>query len=240
MYNVEKLEEDWKNYKSKQRRPWIIALALFLLILLLVIFREDFLKILPKYSSDNNISFSENSEANKSISTENESNLTVEKNITSESSQEINGSTKSEKTAPLMAIEVSNQEPQQIEKKRKYLKIELTDRYPAKKKEELNKKSSERTLESVERSFIKSGEYADALYLARAYYKKEDYDKALKWALITNDLNSKLEESWLIFTKSKAQNGQTEEAIQVLTAYIEKTNSAQAKVLLNKIKKGEF
>ncbi|RLA71724.1 MAG: hypothetical protein DRG30_08195 [Epsilonproteobacteria bacterium] len=240
MYDVEKLEREWENYKSKQRRPWIIASALFLLILLLIIFREDFLKIVPKYSSDKNTSLSENNETNKSMSNKNELNLTVEKSLTSESNKEINGSTKSEKTPPLMAIEVSNQEPQQIEKKRKYLKIELTDRYPAKKKEELNKKSSERTLESVERSFIKSGEYADALYLARAYYKKEDYDKALKWALVTNDLNSKLEESWLIFTKSKAQNGQTEEAIQVLTAYIEKTNSAKAKVLLIKIKKGDF
>jgi predicted Zn-dependent protease len=149
-----------------------------------------------------------------------------------------------EKVHPPISIEVSEATEAPVEHKRKYIKIELTDMYPQKEAEKTtakrNNKSKRLSIKSVEKSFAKSRSYRDSLYLANAYYKKGNYSKAQKWALITNDLNSKIEESWLIFAKSKAKMGHRKEAEHVLSSYISKTNSSKAKIVLKKIKKGSI
>jgi len=268
MYDVEGLEKEWKRYKSKQRTPWIVSAILIILIIIAIVFRADFSAILSKYSKDDNSSIKREkikqestplkpyvptmapkSESNhtvqKTAPLKSESNQTVQKTAPLKSSEEVNQSAEKKKVPP-MTIEVSDLEAEPVrEHKRKYLKIEVTDRYPAKKKQtekpkKTTKKKKKQTIKSVEKNFSKSRSYYDSLYLARAYYKKGNYPKAQKWALVTNDLNSKLEESWLIFAKSKAKLGERREAEQILSAYIGKTNSTKAKALLRKIKKGKF
>ncbi len=254
MYDVEGLEKEWKRYKAKQRVPWIVSAVLIVLIVLFVVFRADFSAILSSYSKDDNSSIKQEKIVHKSKSLKpyvptmmpkSESNQSIQKIVPEKSSEEVNRSAEKKKT-PSMSIEVSELEAEPVkEHKRKYLKIEVTDRYPAKNKQtKKSKKSSrkkkKRTIRSVEENFSKSRSYYDSLYLARAYYKKGNYTQAQKWALITNDINSKLEEGWLIFAKAKAKLGRRSEAQQVLTAYIAKTNSSKAKALLRKIKKGKL
>ncbi len=254
MYNVEGLEKKWKSYKSKQRTPWIVSAILIVLIILLIVFRADISTIVSKYSKDDNSSTKKEKEVQKSkslkpyvptMAPKSESNQSVQEIVPVSGSKEANQSVEKRKI-PSMTIEVSDLEAEPVrEHKRKYLKIEVTDRYPTKKKQtekpkKTTKKKNKRTIKSVEKNFSKSRSYYDSLFLARAYYKKGNYTKSQKWALVTNDLNSKLEESWLIFAKSKAKLGQRREAQQVLSAYIVKTNSAKAKALLLKIKKGKF
>lgn len=254
MYDVAGLEKKWKRYKSKQRTPWIVSTVLIVLISLLIAFRADFAAILPKYSKDDNSSIKREEIIQEhtalkpyvpTMTPKSEFNQSVQKIAPVEGSEEVNQSAEKKKI-PAMTIEVSDLEAEpKKEHKRKYLKIEVTDRYPTNKKQipksnESTKKNKKRTARSVEKNFSKSRSYYDSLYLARDYYKKGKYAKAQKWALVTNDLNSKLEESWLIFAKSKAKLGQRREAQKVLSAYIAKTNSAKAKALLLKIKKGKF
>ncbi len=254
MYDVEGLEKEWKRYKSKQRIPWIVTAVLMVLIMIVIVFRKDFSAILSNYTNENNSSVMKEKKVQESkplkpyvptMAPKNESNQSVQEIVPVKSSEEAHQSVEKKKTPP-MTIEVSDLEAAPVEeRKRKYLKIEVTDRYPTKKKQiekpkESTKKKKKRSTKSVERNFSKSRSYYDSLYLARAYYKKGNYAKAQKWALITNDLNSKLEESWLIFAKSKAKLGQRREAQQVLSAYISKTNSTKAKALLLKIKKGKI
>lgn len=247
MYDVEGLEKEWKRYKAKRRIPWVVSAVLIVLVILLIVFREDFLAILPIYSKDDNRSMkqevviAQKSKALKpyvpTMMPKSESNQSTQEIVPEKSSEEINESAE-KKEAPSMSIEVSELEAEPVkEHKRKYLKIEVTDRYPAKKP---SKKKKKRTIESIEENFSKSRRYQDSLYLARAYYKKGNYTQAQKWALVTNDINSKLEESWLIFAKAKVKLGKLSEAQQVLTAYIAKTHSSKAKALLRKIKKGKL
>ena len=254
MYDVEGLEKKWKQYKSKQRMPWIVSAVLIVLIIVAIVFRADFSAMVSKYSKDDNSSVKSEKIVPKSkplkpyvptMVPKSESNQSVQEIAPVKSSEESNKSVEKKKIPP-MSIEVSDmkEEPAR-EYKRKYLKIEVTERYQAKKKQtekskKPTKKKKKRTIKSVEKNFSSSRSYHDSLYLARAYYKKGNYPKAQKWALVTNDLNSKLEESWLIFAKSKVKMGERREAEQILSAYIGKTNSTKAKALLRKIKKGKF
>jgi hypothetical protein len=254
MYDVEGLEKEWKRYKTKRRIPWIISAVLIVLIILFIVFRADFLAILPTYSKDDNSSIKQEKMAPKSkalkpyvptMMSKSESNQSTQGIVPEKSSEEVNQSAVKNE-APSMSIKLSELEAEPVkEHKRKYLKIEVTDRYPAKNRQaekvkKPSRKKKKRTIESVEENFSKSRSYYDSLYLARAYYKKGNYTKAQKWALVTNDINSKLEESWLIFAKAKAKLGKRSEAQQVLTAYIAKTHSSKAKALLRKIKKGKL
>ncbi len=79
----------------------------------------------------------------------------------------------------------------------------------------------------------------DALFLARFYYEKKQYKDSLNWALETNKLDSEIEESWLIFARSKVMLGKRMEAIRILQAYFDRTGSSVAKSLLNKIRLGK-
>ncbi len=251
MYDVDTLENKWKNYKSKKRRPWIIGTILLFLLLLFVVFKDDLLKIIPQYKPDQNTSVVETKKPKKKIPLKPYVPTLTPPTDTSQEDQNNSVNDDIKKTAisaekieptPSMAIEVSEKPADFREHKRKYLKIEVTERYPTKKKQvkKPTRKKSVRSIKSVEKSFSRSGKSSDSLYLARAYYRQGNYEKAQKWALITNDINSKLEESWLIFVKAKAKSGQRREAEQILSAYIQKKNSTKAKALLRKMKKGKF
>jgi tetratricopeptide (TPR) repeat protein len=86
--------------------------------------------------------------------------------------------------------------------------------------------------------FRQSHETDDSLFLAKAYYRKGNYKKAEYWALQTNKVNGNIEETWLIFIKSKVKLGHKNEAIRILTEYVKRSNSPQARILLEKMTKG--
>lgn len=46
-----------------------------------------------------------------------------------------------------------------------------------------------------------------SLFVAKQYYQIGDYEQAYNYALITNDINNNIEESWIIFAKSLVQLG---------------------------------
>jgi tetratricopeptide (TPR) repeat protein len=78
------------------------------------------------------------------------------------------------------------------------------------------------------------------LYLARYYYKMQNYEKAYNYALSTNHIDSDIEECWLIFASSQVKLGKKDAAIKTLIAYIKNSDSINAKNLLHSIRTGEF
>jgi len=229
MYNVEDLESQWRVYKSKKRIPWYAFILLELLVVLYVLNREEVDTKVVNYLNEHNITmpkFAFVKTDNSKIVTESNSSLT--KNCDNE-------------------FKINVDDPEMLEAvekehKRKYLKIEVTDKYPKASKDE---KSSETEMiksemNSKKESFINSKSYEDSLALAKAYYAKGQYLEAEKWALVTNNINSKLEDGWLIFAKSKVKMGDKDEAIEVLNIYIKKTDSQLAKKLLLDIEDGKL
>jgi len=104
---------------------------------------------------------------------------------------------------------------------------------------EVTPKKSSGSVQQIESRFAFAKDKDDALFLARYYYEKKAYDKALKWALETNKLDSDIEESWLIFARAKAKLGERIEAIRVLQAYYDRSGSERAKDLLSQIRRGK-
>ncbi len=95
-------------------------------------------------------------------------------------------------------------------------------------------------VEKIKAKFKRSNNPRDALLLAKLYYKKSDFQSAEQWALSANKLDNNLEESWLLFAKSKAKLGKNHEALKILVSYYKKSKSTKAKALIMAIKRGQI
>ena len=95
-------------------------------------------------------------------------------------------------------------------------------------------------IETMKQKFSKSKSPRDALLLAKTYYKNAEYSRAEKWALTANKLDNSLEDSWLLFAKSKAKLGKKKEALKILVSYYKKSQSKKAKRLIGQIKTGRI
>lgn len=78
------------------------------------------------------------------------------------------------------------------------------------------------------------------LFIAKKYYQAQQYKQAYNYALMTNKIDSNIEESWILFSKSLIKIDKKDEAIKTLKKYIEHSNSSQAKQLLDEISTGKF
>ena len=80
-----------------------------------------------------------------------------------------------------------------------------------------------------------------AVMVAEEFYEQKDYANSLKWALTANEIDSKNEKSWIMFAKSKAKQGKSDEAIHALQVFIQHfPNSNSAKSLLDSLMNGSF
>jgi tetratricopeptide (TPR) repeat protein len=220
MYNIDVLEDEWKRYNRKKKRPWIIGGILFSIFLaaLVVLSREEipFKKIIGK----------------------NTDKVTHTQVTTSQKTVYLD--------APLHELErkkvsIADDLPMETEisdvKRDSSLRSSSDNRKEKKIYIEVVKANNKSAYKEVEKRFRLGHDIDDSLFLAKAYYLKGQYKKAEYWALQTNKINENIEESWLIFIKSKYKRGQENEAIRILNTYIKKTDSSEAKVLLEKIKK---
>jgi len=228
MYNIKALEEEWKRYRRKQRKPWIFF-GLFLLfsgIGIVTYLNNDFVSaILNKVQEKKSIKKEESPPVK-----ENTYVYYIDKPLTVLAEKAVNIAADNPMDNDLIEedkakIEESNEKNI---KPRKKLHIQVID---------TRKKSA---YKEVEKRFRLGHDPDDSLFLAKAYYAKKQYKKAEYWALQTNKINDGIEESWLIFAKAKAKRGQRNEAKRILRTYIKKTNSSEAKVLLEKIQKGRI
>jgi len=213
MYDIKELEKEWQRYQHKKRRPWYILLVIVVLIVLFMfLFKEkSWTTWIP----------SDVYHKNKNV--KQTDTVYLSPSIT----ELLDKETVSSLDNPLESV--SKGMPDENSKtKHSKLHIEVID-------VGINKAYKE-----VEKRFRLSHDVDDSLFLAKAYFDKGEYKKAEYWALQTNKVNDRIEESWLIFVKAKLKQGQKNEAIRILNAYIDKMDSAEAKVLLKKIKEGKM
>ena len=95
-------------------------------------------------------------------------------------------------------------------------------------------------LNDIVKRFKTNKNPALSLFLARRYYDLGSYENAYDYALKTNEIDSDIEESWLIFAKSLVKLGKKEQALKTLQSYINHSRSLSAKNLYNEIQKGVF
>ena len=92
----------------------------------------------------------------------------------------------------------------------------------------------------MKRKFEQNRNPREAILIAQAYYKAGNYVESEKWALKANNLDKKNEESWFLFTKSKAKLGKRKEALSILVSYYKTHKSPKVKELIAKIKEGSL
>ncbi|MDQ1340879.1 MAG: hypothetical protein QG567_2037 [Campylobacterota bacterium] len=84
--------------------------------------------------------------------------------------------------------------------------------------------------------FLADKTYEKALKIAKFYFENKKHEKAIKWSLEANKINSADEESWIIFAKSSVVLGRSDQAKRALLTYLQKRDSVNIKKLLNEIR----
>lgn len=246
MHDIKILEESWIKYRNNRRKPYYIAIfSLFALggFLYYMNISHRFFSLLK----DANISSLVQSKTlNHVVSKEekpflpNKPILTIQ-NVKHTAEEELLIPTIGHMDTPILPVikdipiieETQSRKrvsPPKKEKKRKIIQHK-------KNHFKITKVSSKSAYQEVEKRFHQFHDVDDALFLARVYYHNGAYEKSELWALKTNKLNNRLEESWIIFAKSKIKLGRIDEAKHILSNYIKQSNSQKAKILLYKLSK---
>jgi len=102
------------------------------------------------------------------------------------------------------------------------------------------RKYDNKDLRDVMHRFEKNRSPALSLFITKRFYALGDYQQAYNYALITNEIDNDIEDSWIIFSKSLVKLDQKELAVSTLKSYITQSHSIKASILLDDIKKGKF
>ena len=238
MYDIKQLEQEWKQYRKKKLRPWYIGgFALFVLIAFVTVFlmneKIDFSVWKNYFETPKEMSNHEGGikdTLDSKVMNIKQSVLLDDALDTLEvKDNEISISDKVVKKPLNILVDVPVLDD---------TKESIFEEVPQEKNKihlEIIESTSVTAYKDVERRFLESHEIDDALFLARSYYKRGDYEKAAYWALEINKLDEDMEEGLLIFVKSKAKMGRKNEAISILTTYVKRSDSQEAKKLLYQI-----
>ncbi|UFS63194.1 hypothetical protein LOH54_03480 [Sulfurimonas sp. HSL-3221] len=113
-----------------------------------------------------------------------------------------------------------------------------TDDEPSSEEMTILRDDDMKDIQDVIARFKKSKNPILSLFVAKRYYHTGNYQQAYNYALITNELDSTIEDSWLIFAKSLYKMDQKEMAIKTLKSYIQESSSVKAKITLDQMEKG--
>jgi tetratricopeptide (TPR) repeat protein len=94
------------------------------------------------------------------------------------------------------------------------------------------------TAAGLEARFAAKPDSAVAMKIAHECFAKHDYKNAADWAMKANEIESKNEESWILFARSLNRLGKKSDAIKALEGYLRQNDSSNARDWLNKIKNG--
>ena len=220
MYDIQHLESEWRRYKRKQ---FLFPFFLFIVALILMALGYIFW---PEGVSPDSNKTKTHMETLEEKSTKTEAEKPSPKPLSPQVPSTVNVSPQKKGWHMTFAGDEAPKKSAATPSPTKHVEIQVTS------------KKTEFTVKEIESRFNFAKDKDDALFLARYYYDKKQYKKALNWALETNKLDSDIEESWLLFGRAKAKLGLRMEAIRVLQAYYDRTGSKKAKKLLDRIRRG--
>jgi len=232
MYDIKPLEENWKRYQNKKKKPYYFALLVIIFVLTLFFLFNKENEFFDAYMNklDNGVDIS-NSESIHLVSDTliNEGLIRLETlHVPVKNSLEVVDKL-NEILVDIPVLDLKQESHIQVDDKNRE-KVHL----------DIIETSSVTAYEDVEKRFVQSNDIDDALFLARSYYKKENYKKSESWAYEVNKLDTNLEEGLFIFIKSKVKLGRKNDALSILSNYLEKSNSDEAKKLLYKIENNKL
>lgn len=247
MININLLERKWLNYKFKKILIFNIFVILTIIISLILyiylfLFENNFLnKIMTKTSQTftiNNDKVEENLAQSKIIEKEKiKERKREEERIKKEKIKE--EIIKEEK------IKQEIREKEIIESVKNIKKIRKPYTPPAVQEKDIEKKekknfniriNSKNFIFHMKKRFKSNKNPQIALTIANFYFNKKDYYRSGYWALVANKIDRRLDESWIIFAKSKVKLGKKKEALRILNSYYHNNPSALILTLIGNIK----
>lgn len=106
---------------------------------------------------------------------------------------------------------------------------------PKKVKIDIQVSNSKDELGTLKEEFATTNNAVYALEIAKINFSKSNYQEALKWALIANEIDNKLEEAWTIFAKSKYKLNQKSDALRALKEYNKTAKKQSIETLIKQI-----
>ncbi|ANE35915.1 hypothetical protein CIG11343_0888 [Campylobacter iguaniorum] len=94
------------------------------------------------------------------------------------------------------------------------------------------------SIASLKKRFESTNDVKYAIMLANEFYKQNDYQNAMKWAFIINNIDVNKAEGWIIFAKAKYKMGKKGDALKVLEALKQKQPSTNVDGLIVQIRTG--
>lgn len=268
MLNVPELEKKWIKFKLKSFIPHFIFL-LFCVLVLITLFFYPYNEAVKssKHEIEKQMIAEQNStaEANKVVpnSINAVQSLQKDKNLSTETTNDdklvlkpsLNFVNEIENSMITYYDDKSNNkvDEKKVEKKTPeptqkpadvQTKIEKAEEKTTKAVEtnkiKIQKHEVDDNMQDVIQRFKKTNNPVLSLFLAKKYYEMKKYNLSYNYALITNQIDNKIDMSWIIFAKSLVKLGQKDMAINTLKSYIKNSNSQTATTLLDEIESGHF
>lgn len=243
MLDIQKLERRWLKYKIKTYAPFIIGALVTILLIIVIAHQEDGNLTLKK---EQTVPLNNQNTSGLKTSKEESSNV-LEPSM--EFVQSFQASVPSA-AKPMAIVPTNVQSPREAIPTPKVLNIPDSSSLKAPpiasvplsndKTISLNRNESKLDIESIERRFKETSNPNLGLFIARYYYDHGNYSDAYNFALKTNSVNNKIDESWIIFSKSLVKLGKVDQAKKTLQLYISESNSNAARSLLDSIEQGTF
>ncbi|QKF64608.1 tetratricopeptide repeat protein [Campylobacter corcagiensis] len=91
---------------------------------------------------------------------------------------------------------------------------------------------------SLESKFYSTGNIMYSLSISENAYSKKNYDEAIKWALISNEVDKNSAQSWILFAKANYKKGNKQDALIALESFNAKRQNPEVQAVINQIKAG--
>jgi hypothetical protein len=260
MYDIPELEKKWRKYKrNKIKKPIMIGLGVFALVGVISFAGIKYLNSTTNNTTKEVAQSKQNTPlvANSATQKQTQNNSsnspaivitktpvatqqpvvqksvpqpTAKANANSDDTIDLSNATIVKPNVPddeIRVIGFDNKEKKEVTDKYKDILTPQTN----------NKPKIDPKVLAYEERFKETQDPQDSLFLAKYFYKKGDYQKAETWAVNTNNIDGDIEDSWIIFAKSRAKQGHRVDAIKVLQSYYDETGSAKAKDILDKLRR---
>ena len=254
MINAKELEKRWYRYKTKG--VLLVTSILVVLSLLIyggyyILYKLDFdidKKIQPKTITTKTLAEKNSSISSNSIKDDNDSSVMLSPTVPV---IDLEREKLKDSRARKRAIKYNLAQKKRYQNKKRLVKAKVSsyltpselavvnnNQYRVKrKKKKINIQSSSNNYMSImKEKFQRNKNPREALLIAKAYYNAGNYKQSEEWSLIANNLDKNLDESWLLFAKSKDKLGKRREALRILVAYYNKSKSSKVKALIEKMK----
>ncbi len=238
MLNIVELERRWLSYKIRSYLPYIIltlALTILIFILAFIMLKEENSSTPMESEKIEELIMIQKKEAVqlplepiKSVISQNQHSIALVPSL---------GFMQKIQNAQQPQYHNENR-PQVHQKTIVHTKKEIT---PIKIKTiNIKRQNTKNDIYEIIARFKKNNNPVLSLFVAKKYYEMQDYKQSYNYSLITNSINSNIESSWIIFSKSLVKLGKKNQAIRTLQKYISQSHSNSAKILLDEIKSGKF